>query len=151
MRMQMAMSICTGLKPQAGDGMGEKKERGRFTLRFNEGDPIHEAAIGLLELQSPRTKAQYVANAVVYYNEHFGQEPQPLNASVISKEAVVAIVKEILWQEKAKEQISTARLVEKPAAPMMLSTAQEVGDDPEMDDRMRSLIAGTLSAFRSRG
>ena len=110
----MAMSICTGLKPQAGDGMGEKKERGRFTLRFNEGDPIHEAAIGLLELQSPRTKAQYVANAVVYYNEHFGQEPQPLNASVISKEAVVAIVKEILWQEgmgqeKAKEQISTAR------------------------------------------
>lgn len=47
--------------------MGEKKERGRFTLRFNEGDPIHETAIGLLELQSPRTKAQYVANAVVYY------------------------------------------------------------------------------------
>ena len=53
------MSICTGLKQQAGDGMGEKKERGRFTLRFNEGDPIHETAIGLLELQSPRTKAQY--------------------------------------------------------------------------------------------
>lgn len=52
------MSICTGLKQQAGDGMGEKKERGRFTLRFNEGDPIHETAIGLLELQSPRTKAQ---------------------------------------------------------------------------------------------
>ena len=50
------MSICTGLKQQAGDGMGEKKERGRFTLRFNEGDPIHETAIGLLELQSPRTK-----------------------------------------------------------------------------------------------
>lgn len=93
------MSICTGLKQQAGDGMGEKKERGRFTLRFNEGDPIHETAIGLLELQSPRTKAQYVANAVVYYNEHFGQEPQPLNASIISKEAVVAIVKEILRQE----------------------------------------------------
>lgn len=156
MRMQMAMSICTGLKPQAGDGMGEKKERGRFTLRFNEGDHIHEAAIGLLELQSPRTKAQYVANAVVYYNEHFGQEPQPLNASIISKEAVVAIVKEILrqegmGQEKAKEQIPTARLVEKPAAPVMLSAAQEVDDDPEMDDRTRSLIASTLFAFRSRG
>ena len=65
MQMRMAMSICTGLKQQAGDGMGEKKERGRFTLRFNEGDPIHETAIGLLELQRPRTKAQYVANAVV--------------------------------------------------------------------------------------
>lgn len=156
MRMQMAMSICTGLKPQAGDSMGEKKERGRFTLRFNEGDPIHETAIGLLELQSPRTKAQYVANAVVYYNERFGQEPQPLNASVISKEAVVAIVKEILrregmGQEKAKEQTPAGRLVEEPPAPMMLSTAQEVGDDPEIDDRTRSLIASALSAFRSRG
>ena len=96
------------------------------------------------------------ANAVVYYNEHFGQEPQPLNASIISKEAVVAIVKEILrqegmGQEKAKEQIPTARLVEKPAAPVMLSAAQEVDDDPEMDDRTRSLIASTLFAFRSRG
>ena len=134
------MSICTGLKQQAGDGMGEKKERGRFTLRFNEGDPIHEAAIGLLELQSPRTKAQY------------GQEPQPLNASIISKEAVVAIVKEILrqegmGQEKAKEQAITARLVEGPVAPVMPSTAQEVDDDPEMDDRTRSLIASTLSAL----
>lgn len=56
--------------------MGEKKERGRFTLRFNEGDPIHETAIGLLELQSPRTKAQYVANAVVYYNEHLAGVPR---------------------------------------------------------------------------
>ena len=156
MQMRMAMSICTGLKQQAGDGMGEKKERGRFTLRFNEGDPIHETAIGLLELQSPRTKAQYVANAVVYYNEHFGQEPQPLNASIISKEAVVAIVKEILrqegmGQEKAKEQAITARLVEGPVAPVMPSTAQEVDDDSEMDDRTRRLIAGALSAFRSRG
>ena len=119
--------------------MGEKKERGRFTLRFNEGDPIHETAIGLLELQSPRTKAQYVANAVVYYR----QEPQPLNASIISKEAVVAIVKEILrqegmGQEKAKEQAITARLVEGSVAPVMPSTAQEVDDDSEMDDRTQT-------------
>ena len=53
--------------------------------------------------------------------------------------------------EKEKEQAITARLVEEPVAPVMLSTAQEVDDDPEMDDRTRSLIASTLSAFRSRG
>lgn len=56
--------------------------------------PIYGAKKGgrtdglILELQSPRTKAQYVANAVVYYNEHFGQEPQPLNASVIREWAI---------------------------------------------------------------
>ena len=93
---------------------------------------------------------------MVYYTENFGKAPQQLKATNISKEAVVAIVKEILrqegmGQEKAEEQIPTARLVEKPAAPVMLSTAQEVDDDPEMDDRTRSLIASTLSAFRSRG
>ena len=60
-------------------------------------------------------------------------------------------LEQYIGQEKAKEQIPTARLVEKPAAPVMLSTAQEVDDDPEMDDRTRSLIASTLSAFRSRG
>ena len=117
---------------------------------------IKGAAIGLLELQSPRTKAQYVANAVVYYNEHFGQEPQPLNASVISKEAVVAIVKEILRQEgmgreKVEEQIHPVRTEKKPVAPMVVSDAQEAGDETEMDDRTRSLIASALSAFRSRG
>lgn len=68
----------------------------------------------------------------------------------------MAIVKEILrqegmGQEKAKEQAITARLVEEPVAPVMPSTAQEVDDDSEMDDRTRSLIAGALSAFRSRG
>ena len=61
------------------------------------------------------------------------------------------LLDDYIGQEKAKEQIPTARLVEKPAAPVMLSAAQEVDDDPEMDDRTRSLIASTLSAFRSRG
>ena len=110
----------------------------------------------LLPVPSTRTKAQYVANAVVYYNEHFGQEPQPLNASVISKEAVVAIVKEILRQEgmgreKVEEQIHPVRTEKKPVAPMVVSDAQEAGDETEMDDRTRSLIASALSAFRSRG
>ena len=36
-------------------------------------------------------------------------------------------------------------------SPVMPSTAQEVDDDSEMDDRTRRLIAGALSAFRSRG
>ena len=58
---------------------------------------------------------------------------------------------EYMGQEKAKEQAITARLVEGPVAPVMPSTAQEVDDDSEMDDRTRSLIAGALSAFRSRG
>ena len=61
------------------------------------------------------------------------------------------LLDDYIGQEKAKEQAITARLVEGPVAPVMPSTAQEVDDDSEMDDRTRSLIASTLSAFRSRG
>ena len=125
-------------------------------MRFNEGDPIHEAAIDLLELQSPRTKAQYVANAVVYYSEHFSKEPQPLNAPAVTREAVVAIVKEILRQEE-KENGAPAPLTitepeeVRPMPPMQKMAAEEPGGELEMDDKTRSLIASTLSAFRSRG
>ena len=61
------------------------------------------------------------------------------------------LLDDYIGQEKAKEQAITARLVEGPVAPVMPSTAQEVDDDSEMDDRTRRLIAGALSAFRSRG
>ena len=41
--------------------MTAKKERGRFSLRFNIGDPVQRAAVELLELQPPHSKAQYIA------------------------------------------------------------------------------------------
>ena len=50
-----------------------------------------------------------------------------------------------------KEQIHPVRTEEKPVAPMVVSDTQEAGDETEMDDRTRSLIASALSAFRSRG
>ena len=135
--------------------MAEKKERGRFTLRFNCGDPIHEIAIDLLELQSPRTKAQYVANAVIYYNEHFSQEPQPLNAPSITREAVEAIVKEILRQEGMElsrmDIPSAACLEDIPVSAAKVAAEPTQDGEAEMDDMTRSLIADTLSAFRSRG
>ncbi len=56
-----------------------------------------------------------------------------------------------MGQEKAKEQAITARLVEGPVAPVMPSTAQEVDDDSEMDDRTRSLIAGAFVCIPQPG
>ena len=50
------MSICTGLKQQAGDGMGEKKERGRFTLRFNEAIPYTRLPLDYWSYRVPAQK-----------------------------------------------------------------------------------------------
>ena len=41
--------------------MAAKKERGRFSLRFNISDPIHLATVELLEKQPDHGKAQYIA------------------------------------------------------------------------------------------
>ena len=90
--------------------MAAKKERGRFSLRFNISDPIHLATVELLEKQPDHGKAQYIANAVVFYDTHFADDPQPLRAAApaIDRAAIEAIVREILLQE--------TRHSEKPAA-----------------------------------
>lgn len=69
--MRPDLNTCTGLKQWAGDDYGGQKERGRFSLRFNTSDPVLLAAVELLELQPAHSKAQYVANALIYYNAHF--------------------------------------------------------------------------------
>ena len=93
--------------------MAAKKERGRFSLRFNISDPVLLAAVELLELQPAHSKAQYVANALIYYNAHFSDDPQPLKAPAIDRAAIEAIVREIMRQE---EQASDKEKKNRPAA-----------------------------------
>lgn len=140
--------------------MAAKKERGRFSLRFNISDPIHLATVELLEKQPDHGKAQYIANAVVFYDTHFADDPQPLRAAApaIDRAAIEAIVREILLQE--------TRHSEKPAAPAVCPDAEtitapvpqertpepeyvpELGEEPEADDAILGLISSTMEAFR---
>ena len=140
--------------------MAAKKERGRFSLRFNISDPIHLATVELLEKQPDHGKAQYIANAVVFYDTHFADDPQPLRAAApaIDRAAIEAIVREILRQE--------TRHSEKPAAPAACPDAEtttapvpqertpepeyvsELGEEPEADDAILGLISSTMEAFR---
>ena len=121
--------------------MAVKKERGRFSLRFNISDPIHLATVELLEKQPDHGKAQYIANAVVFYNTHFADDPQPVRAAAppIDRAAIEAIVREILRQEQ--------RDSEKPAgAPVACSDVKI--EEPEADDAILGLISSTMEAFR---
>ncbi|MCM1344959.1 MAG: hypothetical protein NC246_14140, partial [Muribaculaceae bacterium] len=47
--------------------MEEKKNRERFSIKFNENDPAHAAVIRLLEKQGAHSKAQFIVNAVLHY------------------------------------------------------------------------------------
>lgn len=67
MPMQRAMSSFTSWRVQEGESMAEKKERGRFSIKFNENDSSHAAVIEILEKQGPHSKAQFIANAILHY------------------------------------------------------------------------------------
>ena len=138
--------------------MAAKKERGRFSLRFNISDPIHLATVELLEKQPDHGKAQYIANAVVFYDTHFADDPQPLRAAApaIDRAAIEAIVREILLQETRHSEKPAAACpdAETTTAPVPQERTPEpeyvpeLGEEPEADDALLGLISSTMEAFR---
>ena len=143
--------------------MTAKKERGRFSLRFNISDPIHLATVELLEKQPDHGKAQYIANAVVFYDTHFADDPQPLRAAAaapaIDRAAIEAIVREILLQETRHSEKPAAAPAACPDAETTTAPVpqertpepeyvSELGEEPEADDAILGLISSTMEAFR---
>lgn len=143
--------------------MAAKKERGRFSLRFNIGDPVQRAAVELLELQPPHSKSQYIANAITYYNTNFADAPQPLKAisPVIDRATIEAIVREIMQQETGQTekldltssvcQVEEEKSTQTPNVQEQESEdIMERGEAPKIDDVTLELISSTMAAFRSR-
>lgn len=141
--------------------MAAKKERGRFSLRFNISDPIHLATVELLEKQPDHGKAQYIANAVVFYDTHFADDPQPLRAAApaIDRAAIEAIVREILLQETRHSEKPAAAPAACPDAETTTAPvpqertpepeyAPDLGEALESDDAILGLISSTMEAFR---
>ena len=141
--------------------MAVKKERGRFSLRFNISDPIHLATVELLEKQPDHGKAQYIANAVVFYNTHFADDPQPVRAAAppIDRAAIEAIVREILRQEQRDSEkpagapvaCSDVKITTAPAPQERTPEpeyAPELGEVSEADAAILGLISSTMEAFR---
>ena len=130
--------------------MTAKKERGRFSLRFNIGDPVQRAAVELLELQPPHSKAQYIANALVYYNTHFSDDPQPLKVPAIDRAAIMR------QDEQASDKAVSTGESSPPKKNKIALPPQEQTTEPsegasEVDDMTRNLIASTMAAFRRNG
>ncbi len=95
MPTQRGMSSFTGWKPEAGKLMKEKKDRERFSIKFNENDPAHEAVIRLLEKQGPHSKAQFIVNAVLHYI-NCPETPDVAAPRAVDRAAIEEIVAEIL-------------------------------------------------------
>ena len=59
--------------------MADKREPGRFTLRFNLNDPQQQAAVNILN-RLGRQKAQFVARALIHYTECTDMTLMPTSA-----------------------------------------------------------------------
>lgn len=71
--------------------MQEKKDRERFSIKFNENDPAHDAVIRLLEKQGPHSKAQFIVNAVLHYINCF-ETPDAAVPRIANRAAIEEIV-----------------------------------------------------------
>lgn len=75
--------------------MKEKKDRERFSIKFNENDPAYEAVIRLLEKQGLHSKAQFIVNAVLHYI-NCPETPDVAAPRAVDRAAIEEIVAEIL-------------------------------------------------------
>lgn len=119
--------------------MTTKKDPARFTVRFNLNDPVHREAVAYLEHQGARSKANYLANAVLYYKnaapKSMDKAPQGL-----SRPDIEAIVLEILARWKSE---GTSYVADTP------NTASSEHQQKLCDqDVTRGLISDALAAFQ---
>ncbi|MDR2025455.1 MAG: hypothetical protein LBQ71_19925 [Hungatella sp.] len=141
--------------------MAEKKNRGRFTLRLNEKDPAHAEVIRLLEQQDPHSKGRFIANAILHY-VHCSETPDISIRQMPDRATIESIVLDILHQQKTDEvsidetpdfPVRSVRLEEPVRKKTSLLPEPEFGEAEEsgVDDDVRNMIKGTLSAFRLNG
>ena len=112
--------------------MDGKKDPGKFTFRFNLCDPQQRRAAELLNRQG-RSKAQFIANAVLHYVD--GQPSVSQGAPAMDSEQLRLLVEDILAQRQSQPQQAP------PAAP---------ADNDPLNDTERRMIFETLDAFKQQ-
>lgn len=118
-------------------GMDGKKDPGKFTIRFNLCDPQQRQAAELLNRQG-RSKAQFIANAVLYYAGGI-QAPASQEASLNSEQLRQLVENVLAQRQEPPQQIS-------PAGPTAPSPAADVA----LNDTERRVIFQTLDAFQQQ-
>lgn len=105
--------------------MTDKKDPGKFTVRFNICDPRHRSVIDLLNQQG-RNKAQFLANAVLHYI-NCTEVPELRMPAVPDKETLEKLILSVLEAHTGHAGSSA------PALPHQTGREQEGGDATPTD------------------
>ena len=75
--------------------MGGKLIETRFTIQFSSADPAHLQAAAILNRQGRRSKAQYLVNAIIHY-ENCSETTNTQRISELDEKVIEAVVNRIL-------------------------------------------------------
>ena len=128
--------------------MAEKKDRAKFTLRFNMADPQQMKTVEILEQQGRRT-AQFLTNAVMHYL-HCPQTPEIPQQSVIGQDELEKRVLEILQRYTTPQQVQNPEMpIEMPAEVDQPAQMLDPADDLQglLSPELSAAISNTIAAF----
>lgn len=130
--------------------MAGKRNPGKFTIQFNVLDPAHRQVVDLLEPMG-RTKAQFLANAVLHYI-HCTQAPDIPQPAPVDHTAIEVIVRRILAEQEQKPgQAQPQPLKKEQGKPLRQSEDIRFEDAAQMlGEESLAAIADTLSALRRK-
>ena len=118
--------------------MTEKKDPGKFTVRFNTADPHQRTVIEILNQQG-RYKAQFLTSAILHY-VHCSQTPDIHGASAVGSEEIERIVYSVLARQQtvpvSQQEVKQTNITQIPVG--------------QSEDRDRDAIFKTLEAFRTK-
>ena len=118
--------------------MPEKKDPGKFTVRFNTADPHQRTVIEVLNQQG-RYKAQFLTSAILHY-VHCSQTPDIHGASAVGSEEIERIVYSVLARQQtvpvSQQEVKQTNITQIPVG--------------QSEDRDRDAIFKTLEAFRTK-
>lgn len=124
--------------------MSEKKDICRFTIQFNPTDPCHQKVIELLNSQG-RSKAQFIANAIIHYL-HCAQTPDiPQNSTVNIKALIVEAVNQYMSNKEKNDKSKESSEIK-----VQSKSEQMVYDDLPFDESDMQAIAETITMFKGK-
>ena len=130
--------------------MTEKKDPGKFTVRFNTADPHQRTVIEVLNQQG-RYKAQFLTSAILHY-VHCPETPDIRSAAVDSTE-IERIVRHVLAQQQTAAPSASRQGGQEPGEAAIPweepdSSLSETRNPAE--DADKAAILQTLDAFRKQ-
>lgn len=125
--------------------MTDKKDPGKFTIRFNICDPQHKAVIDLLNRQG-RSKAQFLVSAVLHYINC--KETPEVSVPVPNQAALEELILAILAKNQSHLKSSPNRSLP-PHSRMRLSPLRLNPCRPQTERNWNNGLAGRMVWHRS--